>query len=97
LDGVPRNNKYLKIPPVTAIQIDTRADTGNFSTAMDYVYKKTDDLLEFGVQKVIWFFTSSRKAMIATSDEKWITVDWKETIPVLENIEINLDEILKEK
>jgi len=64
---------------------------------MDYVHKKTDDLLHFGVEKVIWIFTSSRKIMTASANGKWITADWKEPVLVTENIEIRLEEMLKEK
>ncbi len=64
---------------------------------MDYVYEKTDALLGFGVKRVRWFFTGSRKAVIASAGSRWITVDWKEAVPSMENIEINLHEILKEK
>ncbi|MGE0083411.1 MAG: hypothetical protein AB7S75_03230 [Desulfococcaceae bacterium] len=96
LKDIPLENKYLTVPPEIAIEIDTKADTENFITYMDYVHKKTDDLLRFGVKKVIWIFTSSRKIMTASADEKWITADWSKPVSVTENMEIRLEEMLKE-
>ena len=56
LQDVRLENKYLKVPPEVAIEIDTKADIEQFTSAMDYVFEKTDDLLNFGVKKVIWIF-----------------------------------------
>ncbi len=96
LKDVPLENKYLRIPPELVIEIDTKADTENFTTTMDYVYEKTDDLLNFGVKKVIWVFTSSKKIMVASSGEKWVITDWSESVSVIENITINLEKMVKE-
>lgn len=96
LKDVPLENKYLKIPPEVAIEIDTKADLENFTTAMDYVHEKTDDLLEFGVQKVIWIFTNSRKVMGAGGG-KWGTMGWDEPVQVMEGMELNLAEMVHEK
>jgi Uma2 family endonuclease len=97
LKDVPLDNKYLTIPPEVAIEIDTKADLDKFFSAMDYVYGKTDDLLKFGVKKVIWIFTNSKKIMIASTGKQWITVNWSEPISVIEDIVINLEEMVKGK
>ena len=54
-------------------------------------------MLNFGVKKVIWIFTQSKKVMIAVKDKEWITVDWSEPISMIEDIVINLEELVKEK
>lgn len=95
LKHIPLENKYLHIPPEVAIEIDTKADLKNFTTAMDYVYEKTDDLLDFGVQKVIWVFTRSKKTMIAAKGEPWITIGWDETVQVMAGVALNLAELTK--
>lgn len=97
LKSVPLENKYLQIPPEIAIEIDTKADMENFTTAMDYVYEKTDDLLAFGVRKVIWIFTSSRKVLVAGGGEKWVTVGWDESVQVMETIQLNLKDMVQER
>ncbi len=35
--------------------------------------------------------------MTASANGKWITADWKEPVSVTENVEIRLEEMLKEK
>lgn len=97
LKDVPLENKYLHIPPEIAIEVDTKADLENFTTAMDYVYEKTDDLLEFGVRKVIWIFTSSRKVMVAGGGGKWVTMGWDEPVQVMETIQLNLNKMVQER
>lgn len=97
LKDVPLENKYLQIPPEVAIEIDTKADLENFTTSMDYVHEKTDDLLEFGVQKVIWIFTNSRKVMVAGGGGKWVTMGWDESVQVMEGVELHLAKMVHEK
>lgn len=96
LENVPLENKYLQVPPEVAIEIDTKADLENFTTAMDYVYEKTDDLLAFGVRKVIWIFTSSRKVLVAGGGEKWVTTGWDEPVQVIGTIQLNLKNMVQE-
>jgi Uma2 family endonuclease len=95
LNDIPLDNKYLKVPPKVVIEVDTKADLENFNTPMDYVYEKTDDLLDFGVEKVIWIFTAVRKVMIAAQNERWVITHWNDPIPVVEDIIIHLEEMIK--
>ena len=64
---------------------------------MDYCYTKTDALLDFGVEKIVWIFTDARKVMIAEPHKDWITRNWDQDIPVFENIALNLTALLSEK
>lgn len=95
LNGIPLDNKYLKVPPKVVIEVDTKADLGAFNTPMDYVYEKTDDLLKFGVEKVIWIFTAVRKVMIANQQERWIITNWSDPTPVIDNITILLEKMIE--
>lgn len=90
-------NHYLKIPPLIAIEIDTKASMISFNNPADYYHRKTQKLLDFGVEKVIWIFSESRKIMTARSDEDWITADWQKEISLVENLSISLAEILKKR
>ena len=59
-------NKYIDIPPKVVIEVDTKADIESYSfTGSEYVQKKTQELLNFGVAEVIWFFTQTEKVMVA--------------------------------
>ena len=88
-------NKYTKIPPKIVIEIDTKAEIEEVKDTFTYYNLKTDQLLEFGVEKVIWIFTDSQKVMLATKDKNWELLSWDKQINVLEDLQINLEEIAK--
>jgi Uma2 family endonuclease len=54
-------NKYIPHPPLLVIEIDTKASIEGKNSFSDYYMKKTDDFLAFGVEKVIWIFTETKK------------------------------------
>lgn len=97
LEQIPLHNKYLNLPPNVVIEIDTKAEPAQFLTMMDYYYTKTDALLDFGVEKIVWIFTDARKVMIAEPHKDWITRNWDQEIPIFENIALNLTALLSEK
>lgn len=94
LKDVPLRNKYLAVPPEVVIEIDTKADVSGFTTVMDYYYEKTDDLLSFGVKKVIWIFTETRKVLVAAPDREWVIVNWESEVPVTETLSVKLSELV---
>ncbi len=94
LKEIPLHNKYLDIPPKVVIEVDTKADLDNFTISADYYYKKIDALLMFGVEKIIWIFTDSRKVMIAESGKDWIVSNWNTELGIIDNITVNLEKIL---
>jgi len=96
LHGIPLHNKYLDVPPQIVIEIDTKADLSSFATPMDYYYLKTDELLAFGVNKVIWIFTEARKVMVAEARRDWLTRNWTQEIQILEDVALNLAQLLEE-
>jgi hypothetical protein len=59
LKGFVFTNKYMSIAPNYVIEIDTKADLTNYQYQHDYFIKKTRELHEFGVKKVIWIFTEN--------------------------------------
>ena len=91
------DDTYLKIPPQVVIEVDTKADFSGFSSSSDYFYAKTQRLLDFGVEKVIWLFTNenSRKVMVATNNADWTISNWNKEIEVLDGKTVNFDLLLK--
>ena len=75
-------NKYLTIPPKIVIEIDTKADPEIFKHS-NYYTPKTQRLLDFGVEQVVWLFTDSEKVTLASNNAPWITVNWSDQISVL--------------
>ncbi|WP_343123068.1 hypothetical protein [Persephonella sp. KM09-Lau-8] len=62
---------------------------------MNYMREKTQDLLNAGVKKVIWYTTFDKKVMVAEKGKRWFITDWNDTIDIIDDIKLNLDELLK--
>jgi Uma2 family endonuclease len=75
-------NKYLDTPPKVVIEIDTKADPDIFNYS-NYFAPKTQALLDFGVEQVIWVYTNPKKVTIAQPTGPWLTVNWTDEITVL--------------
>ena len=88
------SKRYTKKPPLVVIEIDTKADLSGYSSFEEYMYEKTADLLNAGVQKVIWYITKVKKVMVAEAGKDWITTDWDRDIEVLGGVRLNLKKLL---
>lgn len=89
------DNKYLSVPPAYVIEIDTKADLSEISNALGYYQEKTEELLKFGVNKIIWIFTETEKIMIAEKgSKKWEILDWDQEVEFIEGLSINIQELV---
>ena len=91
------SDQYLTVPPKVVIEIDTKADLRKFENPQDYFHRKTQDLLDSGVEKVIWIFTHDKKVWVAEKGKRWIITDWNDTIDVIDNLKLNIENLLKEE
>ena len=87
---------YAKIPPELIIEIDIQADLEDQSE-MEYVLRKIEDYLQFGIKKVIWIFTTNRVIMTATPQKPWLTLGWDANIETIEDFTFNIAKILEGK
>lgn len=90
------NEYYADVPPKIAIEVDIRADPSDMQPDT-YLYKKTQKLLDFGVEKVIWITTQAKKVTIATPHAAWQIKDWHEDIEILEGIVCNVGQYLTKR
>ena len=88
---------YISVPPKIQIEVDIDAHLGAFGTPDGYIYTKTDKLLQFGVEKVIWLTSESRKVLVATKDENWSIIDWNKDIEIANGISFNIGKYLKDE
>jgi Uma2 family endonuclease len=88
--------KYIDVPSVLAIEIDIKADL-SLKDDYDYVHSKTQKLLDFGTQKVVWIFSNTQKVMIAEIGKDWRIVDWKKDVELIDNVCFNIGNYLKEE
>ncbi|WP_456384273.1 Uma2 family endonuclease [Persephonella sp.] len=91
------DQKFIKTPPEVVIEIDTKADLRKYGDFMNYMREKTHDLLNAGVKRVIWFTTFDRKVMVAEKGKRWFITDWDDTIELMDGINLNLEQLLKEE
>lgn len=80
---------YAQVPPKVAIEVDISADPYDMATDA-YIFKKTQKLLDFGVEKVIWITTEAKKVTVATAHADWQTTGWHRDIEILEGITFNI-------
>ncbi len=89
------NLHYPDVPAKVLVEVDTKADLTEVGTAA-YFHKKTQKLLDFGVEKVIWIFTASQKITIAERDATaWKTVNWNQAVELLEGHFFNIASYLE--
>ena len=90
------NVHYADVPPKVVIEVDTNIDYSE-EGAFDYVHLKTQKLLDFGVQRVIWIFTVSRKVIVAEPGQDWLTKDWNQEIELIDAKYFNIGAYLAEE
>jgi Uma2 family endonuclease len=96
LKDVQFSNEYAKVPPKIVIEVDTKADIQSFESIEQYYHRKTDQLLQFGVERVVWIFTAEpRKIMIAAPNADWRITDWTSEIELLPGISFRLSDLVK--
>ncbi|MEL6866752.1 MAG: Uma2 family endonuclease [Bacteroidota bacterium] len=89
------DSKYLNKAPELVIEIDTKADLSDVQNPLGYYQEKTQELLDFGVQKTIWIFTDTKKIMLAEKGKKkWEIIDWDQEVNLFEGLSLNLKDLL---
>lgn len=90
--------KYFDTTPKVVIEVDIKIDLALFDGAdHDYVTEKTQRLFDFGVERVIWVLSKSRRVFVAVPNQDWILTDWANDVPVMEGITLNVKQLLDEE
>jgi Uma2 family endonuclease len=87
------SENYFNIPPKIVIEVDIKAELES-TAALSYWQTKTQQLLDFGVEKVIWISTNPRKVTIATNQLPWLTQNWTESFEIIDDLNINLNDLV---
>ena len=91
------NKKYANVPARVAVEIDVKADLSN-EADRNYVNRKTQKLLDFGTDKVIWVFSDSQQIMVAERNaDAWLTMDWNREIELLDGQVFNIGAYLAQE
>lgn len=93
----PLPEQYFSIPPKVVIEVDVKIDLPANVSETEYVYDKTQKMLDFGVEKIIWVLTKTRKTLIAEPNQRWILTDWDDSVEVLPGCDFELNPLLRSK
>ncbi|QHV94359.1 PDDEXK family nuclease [Spirosoma endbachense] len=97
-EKVTVKGKFFDVAPRVVVEVDIKVDLEAFpAMEQDYIYAKTQAMLNFGTERVIWITTQSRKIFVATQGENWLTLNWDATVPVLDTVTLNVAAILTEE
>jgi Uma2 family endonuclease len=89
-----RSIKYANVPPKVAIEVDVRADyEQEFESFNDYINQKTQKLLDFGVEKVIWILSSELQEVRVSTSSQTSTHSWTDTIEILDGVTFCLNDM----
>jgi hypothetical protein len=93
------DEKYFTKAPKIAIEIDVKIDLSltEWTNEWDYVIAKSNKMLDFGTEKVIWITTKSKKIFVSSKTERWYLVDFHEDIPLFDGCVLNLQSLLDEE
>ncbi len=94
------NDKFFDIPPKIVIEFDVKVDISiaDFpAKAMDYIFDKSQKLLDFGVEKVVWITTQTKKKFIASKTQTWIVIDWHTDFDLMEGCSLNIKQLLDDE
>lgn len=91
--------KYFDIPPKIVVEVDIKADVSDFEGKLDgYLIQKSEKLMAFGVEKILWVITSAQKVyIIDRNDPTWYVVNWSENIAVIDDCILNIKQLLDEE
>ena len=90
------NAKFASVSPQIVFEIDIKIDLENM-TEYAYIHKKTQKLLDFGVKKVFWITSSTKKIMLAVPNEDWRIIDWDKDIEIEDGVFFNVGKYLEER
>jgi hypothetical protein len=91
------SKNYPDVPPKIAIEVDVKIEAGQFPSPEDYFFRKSEKMIGFGTERVIWVLTESRKIMVMDGSRKWTVYEWDEMVPVFDQYQFCLNDLLKEE
>ena len=90
------DNHYFDTAPKIVIEVDVKIEVEDME-ATEYWTKKTEMLLSFGVEKVIWFFSEDKKMIIAEQNKDLLIQDWTNDFELMPNHTINIEQMIEQK
>ena len=90
------DDHYFDIAPQTVVEVDIKIEIEN-NTDMDYMLEKSQLMHDFGVEKVFWILTKTRRVIVSEKDKNGIIADWNTVIDWHANCSFSIMNLLKQK
>ncbi|MFP4088732.1 MAG: Uma2 family endonuclease [Cyclobacteriaceae bacterium] len=87
------SGEYLQVPPRLVVEIDTKAALDDVKDTFGYYHKKTTQLLDFGVEKVVWIYTDLEIVVLAEKGKDWQIIPWHKDFYLLDDLSANIKDI----
>ncbi len=88
-----KNFKYQHLPPQVIIEVDIKADTSDFTTPLEYYRRKSQKLLNFGVQKIVWVNTEAETVMF---NDELAPISWDVPIELLPGFSLTVGPLIRD-
>ncbi len=88
------NDKYFEIAPKVAIEVDVKIETDK---DLDYVFSKSEEMMNFGTEKILWVLTKYKKIFVFSKNETTQILNWNKDVVVMEGVVLNIHDLLEEE
>jgi len=88
--------KYPDVPPKVVIEVDIEVELKK-ETEFDYVFRKSNRLIAFDTEKIIWIFSKIQKVFVFEPNQEPVILGWNNDIEVLEGVSFNIAQFLEEE
>lgn len=96
-EKVTLTTNYFEVAPEVSIEVDVKIDVNTLGEKLEYIFEKSEEMMLFGTQKVIWILTKPKKIFIIEKDETTKVFDWNNEIEIIDGIVLNLKSLLEEE
>jgi Uma2 family endonuclease len=98
-EKITLTDKYFDIAPKIVIEVDIKIalEGTGLTSDLEYMLNKSQKMLDFGVEKVIWITTQTKKIFVITPNAPWFLVNYDENIPLLDDCILNLAQLLRDE
>lgn len=96
---VTLDTKYFNIPPKVVVEVDVKVDLSetSWNSNSDYVLAKSQKMLDFGVERILWISTANKKVFVATADQNWYYANFDEDVLLLDDCVLNVAQLLTDE
>jgi len=87
------NSQSTKILPKIIFKIDSKEESNNFLETRKRQKREINQLINLGVEKIIWIYSDAQIVKIRTPKKNEI-LDWDNEIPITKDFSINIQKIV---